>query len=101
MQSQKPISLQEAQHRVFFRQLENFNAELSTSKAQKLLEILAELAETIKSLSEKNVNHADVSSAENELTESEICNIDLEIKLHKLRESIAEIKCPAMVLGTV
>ena len=82
MQLNKLLTQREAQHRIIATNLEKIQAEdLSTSNRRKLLEILTEKVETIKTLNEKVANHADVDDLVTELVESEQYLIDLELKI--------------------
>ena len=87
MQLNKLLTQREAQHRIIATNLEKIQAEdLSTSNRRKLLEILTEKVETIKTLTEKVANHADVDDFVTELVESEQYLIDLELKIDTIRE---------------
>ena len=87
MQLNKLLTQREAQHRIIATNLEKIQAEdLSTSNRRKLLEILTEKVETIKTLNEKVANHADVDDLVTELVESEQYLIDLELKIDTIRE---------------
>ena len=72
MQLNKLLTQREAQRRIIATNLEKIQAEdLSTSNRRKLLEILTEKVETIKTLNEKVANQADVDDLVTELVESE------------------------------
>ena len=87
MQLNKLLTQREAQHRIIATNLEKIQAEdLSTSNRRKLLEILTEKVETIKTLNKKVANHADVDDSVTELVESEQYLIDLELKIDTIRE---------------
>ncbi|XP_052799094.1 uncharacterized protein LOC128230690 [Mya arenaria] len=81
MQLTKLTSMRDGHRKVVENLLLKFEEESSNFKRIKLLEILAEKAETIKALCEKIVSHADITDLETELVESEEYSIDLELKL--------------------
>ncbi|XP_052771058.1 uncharacterized protein LOC128210745 [Mya arenaria] len=81
MQLTKLTSMRDGHRKLVENILLKFEEESSNFKRIKLLEILAEKAETIKDLCEKIVSHADIADLETELVESEEYSIDLELKL--------------------
>ena len=80
MQLNKLLTQREAQHRITAISLEKIEDEdLWNSSRKKLLQILEDKLEAVRTLKEKIANHADVDDLITELVSSEQYIIDLEL----------------------
>ncbi|KAH3727428.1 hypothetical protein DPMN_053363 [Dreissena polymorpha] len=89
MQLNKLIAMRYGHRRLISRELERFDStELTTSEYERLLHMIVEEAEEVRTLNDKIVNHNDIEDLSSELVEGKSYSFDLELKIQRLRENL-------------
>ncbi|KAH3787719.1 hypothetical protein DPMN_165846 [Dreissena polymorpha] len=88
MQLNKLIAMRDGHRRLISRELERFDStELTTSEYERLLHMIVEEAEEVRTLNDKIVNHNDIEDLSSELVEGKSYSFDLELKIQRLRDN--------------
>ncbi|KAH3888504.1 hypothetical protein DPMN_012540 [Dreissena polymorpha] len=89
MQLNKLIAMRDGHRRLISRELERFDStELTTSEYERLLHMIVEEAEEVRTLNNKIVNHNDIEDLSSELVEGKSYSFDLELKIQRLRDNL-------------
>ncbi|KAH3814083.1 hypothetical protein DPMN_142565 [Dreissena polymorpha] len=90
MQLNKLIAMRDGHRRLISREeLERFDStELTTSEFERLLHLIMEGAEEVRTLNDKIVNHNDIEDLLSELVEGKSYSFDLELKIQRLRDNL-------------
>ncbi|KAH3838893.1 hypothetical protein DPMN_112310 [Dreissena polymorpha] len=89
MQLNKLIAMRDGHRRLISRELARFDStELTTSEYERLLHMIVEEAEEVRTLNDKIVNHNDIEDLSSELVEGKSYSFDLELKIQRLRDNL-------------
>ncbi|KAH3788667.1 hypothetical protein DPMN_166814 [Dreissena polymorpha] len=82
MQLNKLIAMCDDRRRLITRELERFDStELTTSEYERLLHLIMEEAEEVRTFNDKIVNHNDIEDLSSELVEGKSYSFDLDLKI--------------------
>ncbi|KAH3707324.1 hypothetical protein DPMN_066725 [Dreissena polymorpha] len=81
--------MRDGHRRLITRELERFDStELTTSEYERLLHLIMEEAEEVRTLNDKIVSHNDIEDLSSELVEGKSYSFDLELKIQRLRDNL-------------